>query len=225
MGFTIPEQYPEVEPQAGELIGIYGGTFDPIHYGHLRPALDVLHQLNLDHVRFIPCYKPVHRGLPKATSEQRCEMIEMAIANQPKFILDRREVDRQGPSYMVDTLRSLKADFPQAGLVLIMGTDAFAKFLSWHQWQDILDLANLAIMHRPGERLTGQTDLTKLLQKCLVATLNQKQQEIVEVEVTQLDLSATRLRRLLQHGEPIDYLMPPSVVQYIQKNHLYSEGN
>ena len=207
------------------LIGVYGGTFDPIHYGHLRPALDVLSQLKLDHVRFIPCYQPVHRGLPQVSSAQRCEMIEMAIQNQPNFVLDRREIERQGPSYMVDTLRSLKADFPNAGLVLIMGTDAFAKFLSWYQWSDILELANLAIMHRPGESLPNQGELAGLLQQRLVSKLTEAQGQIVEVEVTQLDLSATRLRELMQHGEPIDYLMPPCVVKYIQTHHLYSKGN
>lgn len=211
--------------QSIELIGVYGGTFDPIHYGHLRPALDVLYQLQLDHVRFIPCYQPVHRDLPQVSSDQRCEMIEMAIKSRPNFVLDRREIERQGPSYMVDTLRSLKQAFPQAGLVLIMGTDAFAKFLSWYQWSTILELANLAIMHRPGESLPNHGELAGLLQQRLVDSLTEAQGQIVEVEVTQLDLSATRLRELLQQDQPIDYLMPPCVVKYIQTHHLYIKGN
>ncbi|MBE0494193.1 MAG: nicotinate-nucleotide adenylyltransferase [Thiomicrospira sp.] len=213
---------------AGQLIGVYGGTFDPIHYGHLRPALDVLNQLELDHVRFIPCFTPVHRAHPQVSSEQRCEMIELAIARQPNFILDKREIERQGPSFMVDTLRSLKQDFPQASLVLMMGTDAFAKFLSWHECAAILELAHLAVMHRPNEPLPSQGALAQLLEARLVTKLpsspiepNQRAGQIVEVEVTQLDLSATRLRELLKNGQPIDYLMPPSVIDYIKQHQLY----
>ncbi|WP_051678485.1 nicotinate-nucleotide adenylyltransferase [Thiomicrospira pelophila] len=211
-----------------QLIGVYGGTFDPIHYGHLRPALDVLNQLELDHVRFIPCFIPVHRAHPQVSSEQRCRMIELAIANQPNFILDKREIERQGPSFMVDTLRSLKQDFPHARLVLMMGTDAFAKFLSWHESETILELAHLAIMHRPNEPLPSQGALAQLLEARLVNQLpssssssNQQAGQIVEVEVTQLDLSATRLRELLKNGQAVDYLMPPCVINYIKQHQLY----
>lgn len=211
--------------QASPIIGVYGGTFDPIHYGHLRPALDVLNQLKLDHVRFIPCFIPVHRAHPQVSSEQRCQMIELAIKDQPKFILDKREIERQGPSFMVDTLCSLKADFPQAVLVLMMGTDAFSKFLSWHESEAILELANLAIMHRPKEPLPSQGKLAQWLDERLVTQLTLSPQQsagqIVEVEVTQLDLSATRLRELLKQGESTDYLMPQTVIDYIKQHKLY----
>lgn len=210
--------------QSCQRIGVYGGTFDPIHYGHLRPALDVLCQLKLDQVRFIPCYQPVHRSAPLVSSAQRCQMIELAIANQLAFVLDKREIERQGPSYMVDTLQSLQADFPRAGLVLMMGTDAFAKFHQWHQWQQILQLANLAVMHRPGEPLPSHGELAALLQQRLVTELTADAGQIVEVEVTQLDLSATRLRDLLKHNQPIDYLMPDAVINYIKTHQLYQEG-
>lgn len=211
-------------PQSCQRIGVYGGTFDPIHYGHLRPALDVLCQLKLDQVRFIPCYQPVHRSAPQVSSAQRCQMIELAIANQLAFVLDKREIERQGPSYMVDTLHSLQADFPRAGLVLMMGTDAFAKFLQWHNWQQILQLANVAVMHRPGEPLPNHGELAALLQHRLVSDLTADAGQIVEVEVTQLDLSATRLRDLLKHNQPIDYLMPDAVINYIKTHQLYQEG-
>ena len=138
-------------------IGVYGGTFDPIHYGHLRPALDVMTRLDLQEVRFIPCYQPVHREQPGTSAEDRCAMIALAIANQPRFKLDKRELVRQGPSYMVDTLASLRQEMmqhtPSPGLVLMMGLDAFKHFLSWHEWQKILTLAHIALMHRPGEHL------------------------------------------------------------------------
>jgi len=128
-----------------KLIGINGGTFDPIHYGHLRPALEVQQQLGLDQVLFVPCYQPVHRVLPQASAEQRSTMIELAIENQPSFKLEKTEIERGGPSYMVDTLASLKQRKPETSLVLMMGTDTFAQFHRWHDWQGILQLANLAI--------------------------------------------------------------------------------
>ena len=107
------------------MIGIYGGTFDPIHYGHLRPALDVLQQTGLDEVRFIPNRAPPHRESPVLSDQQRAELVQLAIADTPEFVLDERELKREGPSYMVDTLQSLKDEFPEDTLCLIMGMDAF----------------------------------------------------------------------------------------------------
>ncbi len=205
------------------LIGINGGTFDPIHYGHLRPALEVQLKLGLDQVRFVPCYQPVHRGQPSVSAEQRCEMIERAIAGQPTFCLDTIEIDRGGPSYMVDTLAELKQRYVDAGLVLIMGTDAFANFHTWHNWQEILRLANVAVTHRPGEALPLYSEAGQILRAHHVKQFTQLCEQIVDVQVTQLDLSATALRNYLQQGQSVDYLMPPAVIEYIQQNHLYQD--
>lgn len=205
------------------LIGINGGTFDPIHYGHLRPALEVQQQLGLEQVRFVPCYQPVHRGRPAVSAGQRCEMIELAIAGQQTFCLDTIEIDRGGPSYMVDTLASLKERFPDAGLVLIMGSDAFAKFHKWYRWQAILELANIAVTHRPGEDLPTDSEAGNILRTHHVQTLTQPSGQIVDISVTQLDLSATALRDYLQQGVSVDYLMPPKVVEYIEEHGLYRD--
>ncbi|UQB43488.1 nicotinate-nucleotide adenylyltransferase [Thiomicrospira microaerophila] len=202
-------------------IGIYGGTFDPIHYGHLRPALDAMHQLGLSQVRFVPCYQPVHRDQPSTSSALRCQMLQAAIAHQPGFELERCEIERQGPSFMVDTLRFLKTQYIGQDLVLLMGSDAFSRFLSWRDSSGILDLANLAVMHRPGESLPQQGELAQLLHQRLTTKLNQSAGQIIEVEVTQLDVSSTQIRHLVQQGVPIEFLTPRGVIETIKQNKLY----
>jgi nicotinate-nucleotide adenylyltransferase len=207
-----------------QLIGVNGGTFDPVHFGHLRSALEVQLALELEQVRFVPCYQPVHRGQPGVSASQRCEMIELAIAGQPGFCLDRVEIDRGGPSYMVDTLAQLKARYPDKGLVLMMGSDAFARFHTWHEWPRILELANLAVTHRPGEALPTRGEAGDILHRHGVERLTRMSQQIVEVIITQLDISATALRAHLHAGRPVDYLTPPAVVAYLNQHKLYADG-
>ncbi len=204
-----------------KLIGINGGTFDPIHYGHLRPALEVQQQLELDQVLFVPCYQPVHRALPQVPAEQRCAMIELAIENQPRFTLEKIEIERGGPSYMVDTLASLKQRMPDASLVLMMGTDAFAQFHTWQNWQGILQLANLVIMHRPGEIMPTDGEVGKIYQSHQATRLTEASGQIVDVAVTQLDISSTMVREQIKDGNSADYLLPPCVMAFIQKHGLY----
>jgi len=203
------------------LIGINGGTFDPIHFGHLRAALEVQLKLNLEQVRFVPCYQPVHRQSPMVSSEQRAKMIELAIQGQSKFCLDRIELERGGPSYMVDTLATLKQRNERVGLVLMMGTDAFSRFHTWHNWQQILKLANIAVMHRPGDGLTLYSESGQILRAHQVAQFSQPSEQIMEVAITQLDVSSTAVRSHLQHDMPVDYLLPPQVIDYIKTHHLY----
>lgn len=204
-----------------KLIGINGGTFDPIHYGHLRPALEVQQHLGLDRVLFVPCYQPVHRALPQVSAEQRCAMIELAIENQPTFALEKIEIERGGPSYMLDTLASLKQKEPEACLVLMMGTDTFSQFDRWQNWQGILKLANLAIMHRPGEVLPSEGDVGKIYQSHQVAQLTQASGQIVDMAVTQLEISSTMVRQQIKDGHTADYLLPSNVMEFIQKHGLY----
>lgn len=133
------------------MIGILGGTFDPIHFGHLRTALDVVEDLNLQQLRFIPCGEPPHRDQPHASPAQRLAMVQLAIASESRFMVDAREIQRGGPSYMVETLESLRQELgEQQSLGLIVGLDAFAALDSWYRWQDLIDLAHLIIMTRPG---------------------------------------------------------------------------
>ncbi|SIN72776.1 nicotinate-nucleotide adenylyltransferase [Sulfurivirga caldicuralii] len=209
-------------------IGVNGGTFDPIHFGHLRPALEVLESLALDEMRFIPACQPVHRGTPSVAASHRVRMVELAIAPQPRFVLDRREIDRGGPSYMVETLESVKRDFPTAELVLMMGADAIAAFTRWHRWQDILKLANIVVTRRPGAENRLPDALALYRQNWHFEKVGDPPLhfdapagKIGFLPVTQLDISATAIRARLAAGRSVRYLTPETVVEYIDTHQLY----
>ena len=208
------------------MIGILGGTFDPIHYGHLRTALDVQQRLSLDQVRFIPCGEPPHRIAPIAEPLQRLAMVRAAIAGQKKFVADDRELRRDGPSYMVDTLISLKKDFKDKSLCLILGTDAFNGLAQWHEWQKIFDLANIVVMRRP--EADGKAKLNKYLFSQIkhrlvdADVLNKKLNgSICFVPVTQMEISATMIRQQWQQCNDIQFFLPDSVLTLIRQQNIY----
>lgn len=208
------------------MIGILGGTFDPVHYGHLRTALDVQQQLSLREVRFIPCGQPPHRYAPVASASQRLAMVRAAIAVRESFVADDREMKRDGPSYMVDTLKSLKHDFKSESLCLLLGTDAFNGLAQWYQWQDIFDFANIAVMQRP--RMESPVELNQRLlaqlKKRIVDADNLKTHKngaVCFVQVTQLDISATEIRQQWQQGKDIQFLLPDSVLKLMQQQDIY----
>lgn len=209
------------------MIGILGGTFDPVHFGHLRPALDVAEILKLEEVRLIPCGQPPHREQPVASALQRLSMLRAAVSSQPGFKVDDRELRREGPSYMVDTLASLKKDFPDQTLCLILGWDAFIHLEKWHQWQQLFELANIAVTHRPGwsiEQIKEQTELARLVSERTVAadTLSSKQAGYITfIPVTQLDISSTQIRQQLKQGDRVSFLLPEKVEQLITDQNIY----
>ncbi len=195
------------------MIGILGGTFDPVHYGHLRPALEVMQAVGLEQVRFVPNRIPPHRETPWLGVENRLELLKAAIDDQPDFVLDQRELDRAGHSYMVDTLASLRDDFPSHAFCLILGMDAFLGLKQWHQWQRIPELCHIVATTRPG------FDIDDQLIRELPFTRGHTVSELSEVasgrfllqSVTQLDISASRIRELLAKGQSVRYLLPDEV--------------
>lgn len=211
------------------MIGIYGGTFDPVHFGHLRPALDVLQVLQLQQIRFIPCGLPPHRSPPLAAAQQRAQMLQLAIADQPQFVFDERELTRNGKSYMVDTLQSLQQEFAATELCLIVGIDAFNEFDSWKDWQTIVKTTRLVVAHRPHYPLeaqrwnpalsdyVGRRRQTDATQFCAGTAPG-----VFFCPVTQLEISSTRIRELLSAGLDAAYLLPASVNDYIRQHKLYS---
>ncbi len=210
----------------GRLTGVFGGTFDPIHYGHLRPALDVMRQSGLDEVRFIPNRLPPHRDAPFLDNQLRAELVALAIAQTPGFVMDERELHRSGPSYMVDTLESLKSEFPEDTFCLIMGMDAFNGLTQWHRWQTMLELCHLIVTTRPGAELTGFSDQSELLTRlnedpaCL---RSRSVGQILLQSVTQLDISASSIRRSLLCGQSIQYLLPEVLREKLE--HAYARHN
>jgi nicotinate-nucleotide adenylyltransferase len=208
-----------------KLIGILGGTFDPIHFGHLRPALDVMQATGLDQIRFLPNKTPPHRQQPWLDSNTRRQLVELAIAGTPEFLIDERELSRQGPSYMVDTLKELKAQFPDDSLCLIMGMDAFTGFVQWHQWQKIFELCHLIITSRPGQLMPNEgipdfAEHQAMIQNRVSydpKVLRQSQHgQILLQSVTLLDISATQIRQSLSSGKSIHYLLPDNVRKILE---------
>lgn len=199
-------------------IGVYGGSFDPIHFGHLRSALEVKHRLGLDQLRFIPSGNPPHRAAANVASEHRLAMLELAIAATPGLVIDAREIESQKTSYSFDTLQSVQAEEPQACLVLIIGTDQFSAFDSWHRWQDLLESVHVAVMERPGELLSEAAK--EILAGHQSGSANKP--GVSMCPVTQLDISSTRIRGELQQGTDIQFLVPYAVREYINTHRLYT---
>ena len=199
-------------------IGILGGTFDPVHFGHLRPALEVCEQLGMDHVRLIPSKIPVHRSQPLASLEQRVEWLQQVAAEVPQFVVDLREVERDTPSWMVVTLESLVTSFSQRPLCLILGMDAFLQVESWHRWDELLSLAHIVVTHRPGFERPQQGRVAELLaarESNQVTDLEQLPQQqggrILLLPVTQLEISATVIREMVAQGEDPRFLLPDTI--------------
>ncbi len=208
------------------MIGIFGGTFDPPHFGHLRPLLEVQQALALDEVRLIPCFIPPHRAVPDASAEQRLAMLQLAVSEAPGFIVDPRELQRGGPSYMVDTLASLRDEQGvNKSLVLIIGLDAFVSLDRWHRWLELIELAHVVVMQRPGGALPKTGAVAELMEQVqALAVLELQQQAAGKIyfqPVTQLDISATAIREQLFRGQDVRFLMPGSVRHYIETQGLY----
>ncbi|SDX78399.1 nicotinate-nucleotide adenylyltransferase [Allochromatium warmingii] len=209
------------------MIGLLGGTFDPVHFGHLRAALECLQMLDLAQVRFIPLRVPVHRPQPQASIAQRVAMLAAALADEPRFVLDQRELHRDGPSYTLDTLRSLRDEFGASQpLCLLIGADAYAGFLDWHRPLAILELAHLVVMHRPGHDPIASPALRQLYQERACTAPHQLATQaggrILLQTLTPLDISSTRIRALIARGHRPRYLLPDAVLTRIEHDQLYA---
>jgi nicotinate-nucleotide adenylyltransferase len=207
------------------MIGLFGGTFDPVHYGHLRSALEVKDIFGLDEVRLIPCAKPPHREQPAVTAEMRLQMLELAIKNQPGLKTDTRELDRynlrQAPSYMVDTLASLRQEFSTEPLLLFIGTDAFKHLTSWHRWQQLFDYAHIVVMTRPGFETQQLDDFFKARLAGAKELAQASAGKLCFQQVTQLDISATAIRDMIARKQNPGFLLPDAVIEYIKQHQLY----
>ncbi|MEY4592905.1 MAG: hypothetical protein RIR18_1800 [Pseudomonadota bacterium] len=209
--------------------GIFGGTFDPVHFGHLRLAQEALEHLGLAQVRWIPAGQPPHRPAPPSTPQQRLEMVSLAIQKQAAFFLDPAEVLSTAASYTVHTLERLRSELgPDKPLVLLVGADAFTGFSKWLRWKEILDLTHLGIAHRPGYSIK-ESDLPRELaaefhrrHRAQINVLNQSPAgKMVSFAMTPLDISATQIRHLHRQHQSVRYLLPDCVLDYIEQHHLY----
>ena len=215
-------------------LGVFGGTFDPVHFGHLRLAEEAADGLDLAGVRWIPAGHPALRDSPRVPAAQRLEMVRLAIADNPRFALDAAEVETERPSYTVPTLERLRQTETcgaHRSLVLLVGADVFSGLMSWHRWQSLFDLAHIAIAHRPGFPVDPDS-----LPAVLGGVYRERYGEnpsvlaessagrIVNFSMTQLDISATLIRTLLSKGHSARYLLPEKLLTHIQNHHFYTEN-
>ncbi len=207
-------------------IGVFGGTFDPIHYGHLRTAFEMLQALRFEEVRFIPCGDPPHRGVTVASAPQRLRMVELAVSGQEGFAVDGRELRRTGPSYTIDTLLELRAGFPERALGLIVGMDAFLGLPQWHRWEEILDVAHIIVAHRPGWKAPDIGPLGEMIAEFgthRVEDLHDASNGRIHIHaVTQLEISSTEIRDLVAAGRDPRFLMPDAVRDEIENSGCYA---
>lgn len=215
---------------ANNATGVLGGTFDPIHTGHLRLAWEAKSRLGLDFVRLVPCHLPPHRESPDSSAKHRLTMAELACIGVPGFEVDNWEILRNEPSYSVNTLLHIRDQIGEnAPLVFIMGMDAFNQFCSWEEWQTILQLAHLWVAHRPGSKMpeddTTEHQLLQQLARTPDDLLATPAGHICVHETTALDISATKLRQQISEGITPRFLLPDAVWAYIQQNKLYGYRN
>ena len=210
-----------------EPIGLFGGTFDPIHYGHLRTAFELWQALKLAQVRFLPTGNPPHREAPLTTPELRVQMVSAAIAGISAFVVDDRELRRRGMSYSVDTLTELRAEFPDRSLCLMVGMDAFLGLPTWHRWREIFDLAHVVVAHRPGWKAPMTGPLGEVMVDRGTGGIRDLHTalagRIYVHAVTQLEISSTDLRQLILSGKDLRYLVPDAVRELILSTGCYSQ--
>ena len=201
-------------------IGILGGTFDPIHLGHLALARAALRSLHLDQILFVPAARPPHKlGRPISPPNDRLAMVELAIADEPKTAVSRLEIDRAGPSYTVDTVAALLDEAARADetidVIVILSAESFADLADWHAADRLVELATIAVAPRPGHPLPDPAGLADKLPGLIG--------RLAVIHGTLPDISASKIRALVAAGRPIDHLVPPPVAAYIEEHHLYRE--
>lgn len=210
------------------MIAILGGTFNPIHNGHLHLAEQLQAKLNFQSIRFMPAAIPALKDAPNVTAAQRAEMVDMAISEYPDFTLDTRELSRPSTSYTIDTLTLLREELgKEVSLCWLMGSDAFAHLNAWHRWQELLDYAHLVVVKRPhSDDLSNlNTDIQMLCNQHETKSVEALRQEpcgkILVQEIAALDISSSTIREQIATGQDVNQLIPHGVLNYIQTHGLY----
>lgn len=209
-------------------VGLFGGTFDPVHIGHLRTSVELRKILGLSEMRLIPNANPPHRIQPEATAKHRLAMLKLALEDEPGLVADDRELRREGLSYTLDTLAEIRAEIgAETPLCLCIGMDSLVNLNQWHRWRELTDLAHIVAAARPGWHLPQGGEVLEFIHAHRVTDKEQLQGQpagkILIRELTLLPVSATGIRQALQRGESIRYLVPDKVIDYIRQHQLYSD--
>lgn len=207
-------------------VGVFGGTFNPVHYGHLRSALELVERLQLTQLRLMPCAVPPHREQPGCSAQHRAAMVELAVAAEPALACDTRELARAGVSYTIDSLIELRTELGRdTSLCLVMGCDAVLDISAWHRWQELLEWAHIVVIARPGWQLPTAGVVAQWLQSHRLAPEENLHDNaagrIVVEELRPLAISSTEIRDLLARGCSARYLLPEPVLDYVHKHSLY----
>lgn len=205
---------------------LFGGTFDPVHIGHLRMAVEAREFVAADSVWMVPCHRPSHRQTPGADSDQRLSMLQAAVAEQPGFEVDDRELKRDGASYTVDTLSEWRRELgPQRALIWCMGSDAFAAIDRWHRWRELLQLAHILVLERPGMALAGDSVAAQLMaghRLPVEEVAGKPAGAVLSYQPSQLSISATDVRARVMSGRSLQFLVPDAVATLIRTHGLYT---
>lgn len=208
------------------LEGVFGGTFDPVHYGHLRSAVELVEHMDLAQLRLMPCARPAHRDDPHCSAQHRAAMVALAVEEEARLLCDTRELKRPGTSYMIDSLAELRSELgAEVGLCMVLGCDAVLGITRWHRWTELLDLAHIIIIARPGWALPDRGEVANWLQQHRLDNREALHQRpaggIVIEELRPLAISSTEIRHLFEAGQSARYLLPQSVLTYIETHGLY----
>ncbi|EJN25330.1 nicotinate/nicotinamide nucleotide adenylyltransferase [Pseudomonas sp. GM79] len=226
--FDPSAQVTASEPQPRR-IGVLGGTFDPVHIGHLRGALEVAESLALDELRLTPSARPPHRGTPQVSAKDRLAMVKCAVAGVAPLVVDARELQRDKPSYTIDTLELMRAELAaQDQVFLLLGWDAFCGLPTWHRWEELLQHCHILVLQRPDADSEPPDALRNLLAARSVSdplALKGPSGQIAFVWQTPLAVSATQIRQLLASGKSVRFLVPDAVLAYIDAHGLYRASN
>ena len=206
-------------------IGFLGGSFDPIHNGHLFPAIESAQKLQLQQLFLLPNHIAPHKNRSHCTTDQRVEMVKLAIQDIPELYIDTRELNRDSASYTVETLKEIRSQYPTVPICFIMGMDSLINFDSWYQWHDILNYCHLVICARPGWKSEFNNTIQTLLNNHRTDSINELHQltsgKIYFQDTTQLDISSTQIRNNIKHHLSVEKLIPIQVNAFIKENQLY----
>jgi nicotinate-nucleotide adenylyltransferase len=209
-------------------LALFGGTFDPVHYGHLRCAEESRQKLCLDKLFLLPAGQPAHKDSPGASTAQRLHMLHLAQKEFPQLELDLSEINREGPSYMVDTLAGIRGQNPDKPLILLIGQDSANELNRWHRWSELFSLAHIVILSRPGIEVGYRSELAQQIEKRLVDDANMLSQSqagcVLQLKVNAIDICATTIKSMMQLGRSPSSMLPGSVLEYIIENGLYTAG-
>lgn len=208
------------------MIGIFGGSFDPVHFGHIKPALALLEHYEFDQISFIPCKQSPLKNETLADENYRLEMLNIVAKSHEKLTVDDRELKREGPSYTIETLKELRAEIGESKtLVMLMGVDIYLSFCKWHKYDEILSYCHIMLLQRPGYSLPTEGCEFEIYHQHVTQDISKLSEsdkgKIYLSDILKIDISSTSIRKTISNGEQPKYLLPGSVWSYIKRNNLY----